>query len=47
VVYDTSPGTTIRVARGGSLLEGLRCYKLELDEHEMNTTVYVVRAVGV
>jgi hypothetical protein len=24
VVYDTSPGTTIRAAHGGSLLEGLR-----------------------
>jgi hypothetical protein len=24
VVYDTSPGTAIRVAHGGSLLEGLR-----------------------
>jgi hypothetical protein len=34
VVYDSSPRTTIRSAHGGSLLEGLRLYTLELDEHE-------------
>jgi hypothetical protein len=31
VVYDISPGTTIRVAHGGSLMEGLRLSTLKQD----------------
>jgi hypothetical protein len=34
VVYDTSPITTIRAVHGGWLMEGLRHYTLEQDEHE-------------
>jgi hypothetical protein len=34
VVYNISSGTTIRAVHGGSLLEGLKYYTLELDEHE-------------
>jgi hypothetical protein len=33
VVYDTSPGTTTRTARGGSLMEGLRLSTLKQDGH--------------
>jgi hypothetical protein len=33
VVYDTSPGTSTRAARGGSLMEGLRLSSLKQDGH--------------
>jgi hypothetical protein len=33
VVYDTSPRTTTRAARGGSLIEGLSLSTLKQDEH--------------
>jgi hypothetical protein len=33
VVYDTSPGTTTRAARGGSMMEGLRLSMLKQDGH--------------
>jgi hypothetical protein len=33
VVYDTSSGTTIRAARRGSLMEGLRLSMLKQDRH--------------
>jgi hypothetical protein len=33
VDYDTSPGTTTRSARGGSLMEGLRLSMLNQDGH--------------
>jgi hypothetical protein len=46
VVYDTSSGTTTKAVRGGSLLEGLSHYTLELNEHEMNIRVYVVQTGG-
>jgi hypothetical protein len=34
VVYDTSPGTTIRAARRGLLMEGLRLLTLKQDGHD-------------
>jgi hypothetical protein len=34
VVYDTSSKTSIRAARGGSLMEGLRLSTLKQDGHD-------------